>query len=388
MDKYSTDTVVVGAGVVGIAVAARLARSGREVFVLERHPHYGLETSSRNSEVIHAGIYYPESSLKAGLCVRGKHLLYHYCEQNRVPFRRCGKLIVATEKTQVDKLEAIYRQGRQNGVADLNLWGKESLHKLYPELSGHAAIWSPSTGIIDSHQLMTRLMQEAEINGAQFLFRHEVIKGDFSSDRIELEVNTPDGQTCLIRASEVVNCAGLSAIQWLNASNGICHAELPEPCFAKGNYFALTVRPPVDCLVYPVPEEGGLGVHLTLDMGGRGRFGPDVEWLNTEWQDNPDYQVSARSLPRFYREVRKYWPSLPEGSLVADYCGVRPKIKRDGQVLNDYLIQASDAHQIPGLVNLLGIESPGLTCCLALAETVQRALDSEESLEPEESQAV
>ncbi|PIE43889.1 MAG: FAD-dependent oxidoreductase [Gammaproteobacteria bacterium] len=371
MDKYSADTVIVGAGVVGLAVAARLARSGREVFVVEKHPSFGVETSSRNSEVIHAGIYYPETSLKTRLCVRGKQLLYDYCERNRVPFRRCGKLIVATEKRQLDKLDKLYQQGLCNGVADLRLYSRETIARRYPALFAHSAIWSPSTGIIDSHRLMVQLKQEAERDGTLFLFKHEVLRGDFVSDRIELGVKTPEAEVCLITASEVVNCAGLSALQWLNCSSGIELTELPEPCFAKGNYYRLTGRPPTDCLVYPIPEETGLGVHLTLDLTGAARFGPDVEWL-----DEPDYQVSAESLPRFYQEVRKYWPSLPEASLTADYCGVRPKIKRDGRLVNDFVIQCSDSHQVTGLVNLLGIESPGLTCCLALAEMVQISLDS------------
>lgn len=370
MNRCRVDTVIVGAGVVGIAVARRLSASGRNVFVLEKHSTFGNETSSRNSEVIHSGIYYPENSLKARLCILGKQMLYDYCQTSGVPYRACGKLIVASEACQEEVIHQLYQKGMVNGVSDLILLGKATLKAQYPRLSACSAIWSPSTGIVDSHQLMIRLKMDAEVKGAQFLFKHEVVKGHFSSGQVELQVIAPDGSRFLIVASEVINCAGLTSLQWLQSS--LPTLDLPSPAYAKGSYFSLKGAPPADCLVYPVPEKGGLGVHLTLDMSGAGRFGPDVEWIK-----QPDYRPSCRSSSYFYREIRKYWPTLPENSLIPGYCGVRPKLVQNGKVLDDFFVQGPEVHGIQGFVNLLGIESPGLTCCLSLGETVNTLLGSE-----------
>ncbi len=365
MDKYHIDTAIIGAGVVGMAVAAKLAVSGRRVFVLERHDSFGMETSSRNSEVIHAGIYYPDHSLKARLCVAGKQQLYAYCERRGVPFRRCGKLIVATAQDQLPKLAEIFDQGHRNGVVDLERWAATQVKGRFPGLVAQEALWSPSTGIIDSHALMRALQEDAAAGQAEFLFKHEVLRGNFYPNVMDLEVRGPDGVVFLLSCKEVINCGGLQALTWVTRSSGIFLDDLPAPCYAKGNYFTLAGRAPFDALVYPVPEPGGLGVHLTLDLAGQARFGPDVEWV-----DQPDYQVSDASLEKFYAEVRKYWPALPDHALQAGYCGIRPKLMREGVLLNDFVIQQESDQGLPGFINLLGIESPGLTCCLALADEV------------------
>lgn len=369
MEIYSIDTLIVGAGVVGIATAARLATSGRRLFVLERHERFGMETSSHNSEVIHAGIYYPECSLKARLCVKGKAQLYAYLEDRGIAHRRCGKLIVATDEAQKAALAGIARQGIRNGVTDLEEWSSTQIRARFPALNASAGLWSPSTGILDSHGLMSALKSDAESRQAEFLFRHQVRRGSWSGQEIIVEVLGPDEKPFLLSCKEVINCAGLASLQWLNQFEGIRKECLPEPCYAKGNYFSLVTRSPFDALVYPVPEPGGLGVHLTLDLAGSARFGPDVEWVS-----KPDYQVSTASEKAFYRAVRRYWPGLPDHSLHPGYCGIRPKLRRNGVLLSDFVIQGAEEHGVPGLLNLLGIESPGLTSCLALADEVAHRL--------------
>lgn len=361
------ECVVVGGGVVGLAVARRLARQGREVVVLEAEDRIGTGVSSRNSEVIHAGIYYPTGSLKARTCVAGNRALYAFCAEHGLGHRRCGKLIVATDGLQVQALRALQAKAAANGVVDLRWLEAAELRALEPELHGTAALLSPSTGIIDSHGLMRALAREAETAGATVVLKSPVLGGRATPNGLELEVG--GGEPMRLQAMRVFNCAGLGAIRLARAIEGVRPEALPaQPRqFAKGNYYALTGAAPFARLVYPIPPVGALGVHLTLDLAGQARFGPDVEWIDRE-----DYDVDPRRAEAFYAEVRKYWPGLPDGALQPDYAGIRPKLHGPGEPPPDFLLQREDAHGIPGLVNLLGIESPGLTACLALAEVAVR----------------
>ena len=359
-------TVVIGAGVVGLAVARALALSGREVVVLEAADAIGTGTSSRNSEVIHAGIYYPVGSLKARLCVRGKELLYAFCEEKGVEHRRCGKLIVATNADEVVQLEQIRQKAKANGVLDMQMLSREQARELEPELACDAALLSPSTGIVDSHGLMLALQGDMEQAGGALALLSPVVFAQVKTDGIL--IRTEDGTELL--AQEVVNAAGLFAPHVSSLIHGLDACFVPRAFFAKGNYFTLSGRAPFKHLIYPVPEAAGLGVHLTLDLGGQAKFGPDVEWV-----DSPaDLQVDPHRCEGFYAEVQKYWPGLKLGSLAPGYAGIRPKISGPHESAADFVIQGADVHRVNGLVNLFGIESPGLTSCLAIAETVLQSL--------------
>ena len=360
-------SVVIGAGVVGLAVARALAQTGREVIVLEAAEAIGTGTSSRNSEVIHAGIYYPEGSLKARLCVEGKALLYAYCEAKGVEFKRCGKLIVATSAQQLAQLQEIQRKAQANGVHDLQWLSRAQAQALEPALECQAALLSPSTGIIDSHGLMLALQGDMENVGGILALLSAVESAQVQNDGILLR--TADGTQLL--AQEVVNAAGLHAPQLATRIQGLDASYVPQPFFAKGNYFTLGGRAPFQHLIYPVPEAAGLGVHLTLDMGGQAKFGPDVEWVS----DAEQLQVNAQRGEAFYAEVRKYWPALQDGSLLPGYAGIRPKISGPQAAAADFVIQTQREHGVPGLVNLFGIESPGLTSCLAIGDEVLRGLE-------------
>ena len=357
------DCIVIGAGVVGLAVARALALSGREVVVLEAADGIGTETSSRNSEVIHAGIYYPAGSLKAEACVAGKHKLYEFCASHGVPHARVGKLIVATSDDQLATLADIKAKAAANGVTDLDYVSVASVHQMEPELRIVGALQSPSSGIIDSHSYMVALQGDAEAHGTAIAFNTPVIGGEVRDDGIELA--TGGDQPMRVRASLVVNSAGLHATRVAASIAGVPPASVPPMHYAKGNYFALSGKNPFRRLVYPVPEPGGLGVHVTLDMGGRCRFGPDVEWI-----DDIAYPVDPARAAPFYAVIRRYWPGLPDGALYPDYAGIRAKITPRGAPAADFVIQGSAEHGVPGLVNLYGIESPGLTASLALADKV------------------
>ncbi len=364
------DCVVIGAGVVGLAVARRLAALGREVIILEAEAAFGTGISARNSEVIHAGIYYPAGSLKAQLCVAGRRQLYAYCAERGIPHRRCGKLIVATGAAQVAELDAIAARARANGVDDLQALSREAARALEPALECQAALLSPSTGIIDSHALMLSLLGDAERDGAVLALQSRVQGGCITDHRIVLDVASSN--TCSeLQAGVVVNCAGLGAQACARALAGLPAASVPPLHYAKGNYYALAGRAPFSRLIYPVPEAAGLGVHLTLDLGGQARFGPDVEWIAA-----PDYTVDPRRADAFYAEVRRYWPQLPDGALQPAYAGIRPKPHAPGEATCDFIVSGPAQHGITGLVNLYGIESPGLTSCLALAELAVATLDS------------
>jgi L-2-hydroxyglutarate oxidase LhgO len=357
------DAIVVGAGVVGLAVARALAQRGLETIVLEAEHHIGSGTSSRNSEVIHAGIYYPTGSLKAQLCVRGKQLLYDYCDSHGVPHRRCGKLIVASSHEQVAVLEKLQATGRANGVAELRLITAAEARAIEPELACVAALESSSTGIVDSHGLMLALQGDGEAAGAMLAFEAPVLGGQCGPEGITLEVG--GAQPMRIRAGLLVNSAGLQAPALAATLAGLPPEHVPPAYLAKGNYYSLAGRSPFSRLIYPVPEPGGLGVHLTLDLGGQARFGPDVEWVA-----QPDYRVDPARAAGFYASIRRYWPGLPDGALQPGYAGIRPKISGPGEPAADFVIQGEAEHGVKGLVNLFGIESPGLTASMAIAEAV------------------
>jgi L-2-hydroxyglutarate oxidase LhgO len=357
----SVDAAVIGAGVVGLAVARALASSGREVLILEAEDAVGTHASSRNSEVVHAGIYYPRGSLKARTCVEGRERLYAYCDQRGVPYRRCGKLIVATAAEQLDELREIHRRAHANGALDVLRLTSSEASALEPELRCVEALHSPSTGIVDSHALMLAYLRDAEHAGAMLALRCPVSRGVSRSDGIELDVEGAEP----FRASQVVNSAGVRAPSVARSVEGYPAELAPPELYAKGNYFALAASPPFSRLVYPVPEPGGLGVHMTLDLGGRARFGPDVEWV-----ESIDYSVDPRRAERFYEAIRRYWPGLPDAALEPDYAGIRPKISARDAPSADFVVQGPRDHGVPGLVNLFGIESPGLTASLPLADAV------------------
>jgi len=363
------DAVVIGAGVVGLAIARTLALAGREVLVLEAADAIGTETSARNSEVIHAGIYYPPGSLKARLCVEGRRRLYDYCEGHGVPHKRLGKLIVATQEGQQSGLAKIAEGARACGVDDLRLLSRGEAVALEPELVCVAALHSPSTGIVDSHAFMLSLQGEAEGRGAQIAFRTRVMSGRIESDGIVLKTCSDDGDELKLKADLVVNAAGHGAIPLAQAIQGMPAARIPRQFFARGCYFSMARKSPFSRLVYPVPVEGGLGVHLTLDMGGAARFGPDVEWI-----EGVDHAVDPHRADVFYAEIRRYWPALEDGALQPAYAGVRPKISGPGELAADFWIEGPRDHGVAGLVNLFGIESPGLTASLAIADEVRAML--------------
>ncbi len=359
----SIECVVAGAGVVGLSIARRLALAGREVVVLESEGAIGTATSSRNSEVIHAGIYYPHNSLMARFCVRGRKLLYAYCAEHGVPYRNCGKLIVATSEAETDKLAAIRQHAALNGVDDLRMLSATEARKHEPAVHCTAALLSPSTGIIDSHSYMLALRGDAEAHGASIAFNAPLQSAAITSDRFILDVGGSD--PLRLGCKILINAAGLAAPALARKIAGLPDDKIPDAYFAKGNYFSLTGRAPFARLIYPVPVPGGLGVHLTLDMAGQARFGPDVEWI-----DAIDYAVDPQRADKFYPSIRRYWPDLPDGALQPSYAGIRPKIVPPAVANQDFVVQGPRDHGVAGLVNLYGIESPGLTSSLAIADYV------------------
>jgi L-2-hydroxyglutarate oxidase LhgO len=362
-DMDQIECVVIGAGVVGLAIARALAARGREVIVLEAAEAIGVGTSSRNSEVIHAGLYYPRGSLKAALCVRGREMLYDYCAGHGVPHQRCGKLLVATARNQVPQLESILARGRENGVFDLVRISGAEATALEPALECVDAVFSPQTGIVDSHQLMLALQGDAEHDGAVFAFHAPVQEIEAANGRFVVRVggNEPTEIGCAC----VINSAGLHANGLARRIRGLDARQVPPLYLARGNYFSISGRAPFSRLIYPMPNEAGLGVHLTLDLGGQARFGPDVEWV-----DSINYDVDPRRAESFYAQIRAYWPGLPDGALQPAYAGIRPKLSGPGEPAADFMIQGPAAHGVRGLVNLFGIESPGLTASLAIAQRV------------------
>ncbi|KAG8372049.1 hypothetical protein BUALT_Bualt12G0026200 [Buddleja alternifolia] len=411
--REKADAVVIGAGVVGIAVARELAmKLGREVLVIESGPTFGTGSSSRNSEVIHAGIYYPMNSLKALFCVKGRHLLYKYCKEHDIPHQQIGKLIVATGPSEIPKLNELMTRGVENGVEGLRMMEGHEATQMEPELQCKKALLSPASGILDSHSFMLSLLLcectvfskgvsepcvykkgEAENHGAIFSYGTTVTGGHLERDQVNLYVSESlalencDGKYALkpdlvLSPRIIVNSAGLGALALSKRICGIDNGIIPKPYFARGCYFTLSnmKSPPFRHLIYPIPEDGGLGVHVTLDLNGQVRFGPDVEWIDgvddvSSFLNLFDYSVPRDRANRFYPEIRRYYPCLKDGSLEPGYAGIRPKLSGPKQASTDFIIQGEDDHGVPGLVNLFGIESPGLTSSMAIAEHILSEFD-------------
>jgi L-2-hydroxyglutarate oxidase LhgO len=361
------ECVVIGAGVVGLAVGRALAQRGLDTLLLESERSIGCGTSSRNSEVLHAGIYYEPGSLKAELCVRGRALMEDFCTSRGVPHRRCGKFIVATDDAQAEALDRLLTIGQRNGVEDLQPLSAAAAMRAEPALRCVAALHSGATGIVDSHALMLALQGDFERAGGTIAFGAPVLGGRVEGNGLRLEVGGDEPMT--LHCDRLVNSAGLQAQAVAAGIEGLRAGSVPGCHYAKGSYYSLAGRAPFSRLIYPVPEPGGLGVHLTLDLGGQARFGPDVEWV-----DAIDYRVDPARAEAFYASIRRYWPALPDGALQPAYSGIRPKLHPAGGGNADFQIQTDDAHGVPGLVNLFGIESPGLTASLAIAERIAGAL--------------
>lgn len=367
MDRV--DCIVVGAGVVGLAIARALSLAGLQPLVLERAEAFGTETSARNSEVIHAGLYYPPGSVRAALCVRGRDLLYAYAAERGIAHRRCGKLIVATRPEQEEALAAIRDRAAACGAGPLEMLTPAGVAALEPAVTCTAGLLSPATGIVDSHGLMLALLGEAEDNGAVLCLNTAFVAARVIPGGFEVETCDAGGTPYRLQTARLVNAAGLRASLVAAAIEGLEPRHVPQTRFARGTYYSLPGRPAFSRLVYPVPEPGGLGVHLTLDLAGGMRFGPDVDWIDTV-----DYRVSDARRGHFEQEIRKYWPGVPQGALQPAFCGIRPKLSGPGEPAADFRIDTSAIHGISDLVNLFGIESPGLTASLAIAECVAATL--------------
>lgn len=367
------DSVVIGAGAVGLAVAARLAAAGQSVLVLETADHPGDGISSRNSEVIHSGIYYPTGSLKHRLCIRGRQLLYAFLDGRGLPHRKCGKIIVATDEAERAGIEALFHRGRQNGVEGLDLIDGAQVARMEPEVAAVAGLWSPETGIFDSHQVLLALIAEIEAGGG-----HVALRSPFEAAEAGpagFTVHTGGADPAGLTAARLINCAGLTATAAARRIAGLDAATIPPMRYAKGSYFSLSGPAPFARLIYPAPVDGGLGIHATLDLAGHVRFGPDVEWCPAGTRAEAlDYRVDPGRAALFAAAVRRYWPGIDERRLVPDYAGIRPKLSGPGEPPADFAIQGPADHGCPGLVNLYGIESPGLTSALAIAEHVMEIL--------------
>lgn len=369
---YAVDVVVVGSGVIGLACARRMAREGFRTLVIERENTFGTGISSRNSEVIHAGLYYRPDSLKAQLCRPGRDMLYEYCASHQVPHRQVGKWIVATEVTQEDKLQSIQANALANGCDEVRWVDKAEIQKNEPALRASRALCSPRTGIVDSHALMLSLLGEVEDAGGDVVFRTSIEAVCVESAGFAVYLDDEEG-TC-VRSSHFVNAAGLYATEFAHCIEGLSAQHIPSTAFAKGDYFSYAGRCPFQRLIYPVPDVAGLGVHLTLDMSGRARFGPDVEWVS-----ELDYRVNDNKREQFHQAISAYWPGCEPGKLMPGYSGIRPKIKSPSGFIDDFTVQTESLHGIRGLVNLFGIESPGLTSCFSLADYVYKQLNELES---------
>ncbi len=368
------DVVIIGAGVIGLATAREIAQSGKSVLLIEKEKSFGMATSSRNSEVIHAGIYYPTDSLKAKYCLEGNHLLYAYAKDRGIAFNNYGKLIVATNEQENLQLEKILQRAQDNGVKGLQRKTATEIHALEPELNGTQAIYSGTTGIIDSHAYMLSLLGDFENAGGMIAYQTRFLGASPLAHQGRLLVTcNSDAQPqepFELSCDTLINAGGLGAVEVAKKITGIRLESIPENLFVKGNYFSLMGKTPFRHLIYPVPEQAGLGVHLTLDLNGRAKFGPDVEYLETKLETDIDYSVNPERAAHFENQIRQYWPGLPEGALSPDYSGVRPKIYYDGKVWPDFKIDGEPIHGVAGLINLFGFESPGLTASLAVAKEI------------------
>lgn len=367
MEYFSTDAIVVGAGVVGLAVAKKLAEHGNEVFVLESNSCFGAETSSRNSEVIHAGIYYTTDSMKADLCIKGSRALYEYTERNGVPCKKIGKWIIAVTDSQAERLADIQRQATENGVR-LEWASNKSISAHLPGTRAKSALWSPETGILDSHQLMLAYLKEIELRGGHVVYNTRATRITLDEDIHSVHLTDGANHFCL-SAPVVVNSAGLNSVALANNSDGLESKFIPDIYYAKGSYFSYCASHPFKSLVYPLPEEGGLGIHLTLDLSGSARFGPNVEWV-----EEPNLKVDELLKDDFFNAIGMWWPQIKKEALSPAYAGVRPKLSGPGQGFFDFQISGPEHHGLTGMVNLYGIESPGLTASLAIADTVVEKL--------------
>lgn len=362
------DCLVIGAGVVGLATGRALALAGREVVIAEAADGIGTQTSARNSEVIHAGIYYPPGSLKAKVCVEGRKLLYAYLAERGLPHKACGKLIVATSDAQKPALETIAARAKASGVDSLRYLDAREARALEPEVTCEIALLSPETGVVDSHALMLSLLGECEAAGGSLALNTPITGWRREGKGFSVDFGGEDPATYSVRT--IVNSAGHGAPRLLGRLAGFPAEHVPVQSFAKGNYFALLGKQPFSHLVYPIPEAAGLGIHATIDMGGRVKFGPDVQWV----EHDQDLVVDPARADKFYAAIRTYWPGLQDGALVADYAGIRPKLHGPTEPMPDFRIDGPETHGVPDLVNLLGIESPGLTSSLAIAAMVERKL--------------
>jgi L-2-hydroxyglutarate oxidase LhgO len=367
MSDY-VDCIVIGAGAVGLAVARKMALKGREVLVLEKADTIGTGISARNSEVIHAGLYYPPGSLKARLCVAGRVLLYDYLNERGIKFKRCGKLIVASSDMEEHALDGILKEAQINGVNDMTKISKAEALSLEPELLCKSALLSPSTGVFDSHTYMLNLQSDAESCGATFAFLNSVVSGCIEKGRIKLNVLSKSGKQTL-GCKTLINAAGLGAQKIALSIKGFPTKLVPPQYFAKGNYFTLNGKAPFSRMIYPIPGEASLGTHYTCDLGGQARFGPDIEWVN-----EIKYNVDAARVTNFYSAIKRYWPGIEDRELSPAYSGIRPKIHAAGTKTADFIIQGSSIHGVSSLVNLFGIESPGLTASMAISDEVAKSL--------------
>jgi L-2-hydroxyglutarate oxidase LhgO len=378
VESFETECVIVGAGVVGLACAADLSRRGRDVLVVEAAGAIGTGVSARNSEVIHAGLYYPTGSLKHELCVRGRRLLYPYLAERNVAHRKCGKLIVASSADEGAQLDALFERARANGVENVSRLSAAEACALEPNVTCASALLSAETGILDCHGLMLALLYDLESAGGALALNAPLLRGE-CGEREGFTLEIGGAAPARIRCRALINAGGLGAQAVARSLDGLPSATIPKQVLAKGSYFGCAGKPAFTRLIYPAPVEGGLGVHLTLDLGGRMRFGPDVEWLAPTSPGEIDYAVDQRRADSFYAAIRRYWPALPEGALTADCAGCRPKLSGPGEPASDFRIDGPQVHGVAGLVNLYGIESPGLTSSLAIAEAAANMINSSDA---------
>lgn len=370
MSGLAVDILVVGAGAVGLAITRRLAKDGHDVLLIDSNEGFGMETSSRNSEVIHGGMYYPQGSLKARLCAKSAQMMYDFCAAHGVETRNYGKLIVATNEDQLSCLEAIKTNGDANGTPGLRIIKGDELKAMEPHLNAVAALHSPLTGVVDSHNYMLALEGEAERHGATIAYLSRFIKADPTATGYHVEIDS-QGEVMTLDCARIINTAGHGARDVALAIGGMTPDAVPPRYFAKGQYFTTAKRPPFSHLIYPMPSGGGLGIHLTLDTGGGARFGPDIQWVET-----PDYEVNPEDRMKFHRSISEYWPELEPQDLTPAWAGVRPKIVADGSVFQDFTIQEADTHGAVGVTCLYGIDSPGLTSSLALGDYVADLIEA------------